>query len=92
MCGRVKRRTAGKVLGSSFCEEAEGYASDWRYGAQLIRDSYFRKYAEQLADEIGAVDKNNSWPNTCIDWEQAAEELQTDYSAVEWDGVTYWMR
>ena len=32
------------------------------------------------------------WPYSCIDWEQAAEELQQDYMSVEFDGVTYWMR
>ena len=32
------------------------------------------------------------WPNTCIDWDQAAGELKMDYSAVDFDGVTYWIR
>lgn len=73
-------------------EEAEGYAEDWQYGAQLIRDSYFEDYAQEFAEEIGAVDRNARWPNDCIDWEKAAEELQMDYTSVEFDGVTYWVR
>lgn len=73
-------------------EEAEGYCPDWRHGATLIRDSYFKEYAQELADDIGAIDRNASWPCNCIDWEQAASELQMDYTSAEFDGVTYWVR
>jgi hypothetical protein len=76
----------------SFADEAEGYASDWTYGAALIRDSYFEEYAEQFADDIGAVNKDANWPTNHIDWKAAAEDLQQDYSAVDFDGVTYWVR
>ena len=61
-------------------------------GVQLIRDSYFEQYARELAEEIGAIDSDAKWPARCIDWEQAAEELQTDYTAIDFDGVTYWIR
>ncbi len=73
-------------------EEAEGYCGDWKYGATLIRDSYFEEYAEQLAEDIGAIQKGASWPNTCIDWEKAADELKQDYTCVDFDGVDYWVR
>ena len=76
----------------ALAEQAEGYAADWQYGEQLIRDSYFKDYAMELAEDIGAVDANASWPNTCIDWDQAARELQMDYTSVEFAGVTYWIR
>ena len=72
--------------------EAEGYSEDWRYGSTLIRDSYFREYAMEFADEIGAIPANASWPLTCIDWGQAARELQMDYTAVNFGGVRYWVR
>ena len=72
-------------------EEAEGYC-DWEYGATLIRDSYFEQHAEELAGDIGAIDPNASWPLDCIDWEKAAHQLQVDYTAVEFGGVTYWVR
>jgi hypothetical protein len=29
---------------------------------------------------------------SCIDWDQAARELQVDYFDVDFDGVTYWIR
>ena len=75
-------------------EEEASASSDWTYGETLIRDSYFQTYAEELADDIGAIDPNLSgrWPYTCIDWEQAARELQMDYMSVDFDGVTYWIR
>jgi hypothetical protein len=73
-------------------EEAEGSCPDWRYGVALVRDSYFEDYARDFADDIGAVNKNASWPNDCIDWDRAARLLQMDYTSVEFDGVTYWVR
>jgi len=67
-------------------------SSDWEYGETLIRDSYFREYAEQLADDLGYTHRACSWPYTCIDWDSAARELQVDYFTVEFDGVQYWIR
>jgi hypothetical protein len=75
----------------ALAEEASA-SPDWQYGETLVRDSYFQKYAEQLADDIGAIPDNLSWPLTCIDWEQAARELKHDYMAVEYAGVTYWLQ
>ena len=72
-------------------EQAEGY-SDWPHGATLIRDTYFESYAQELAEDIGALNDTDQWPNYCIDWERAARELQYDYTSVEFDGVTYWIR
>jgi hypothetical protein len=72
-------------------EEAEG-SPDWTYGETLIRDSYFQDYAEQLADDVGAIDSNASWPICHIDWEAAADALKADYMSVDFDGVEYWIR
>lgn len=72
--------------------EAEGYADDWHYGVGLIRDSYFTRYAQELADDIGAIDRPATWPCNHIDWEAAADALKQDYTSVEFDGVTYWVR
>lgn len=73
-------------------DEAEGYTRDWAHGATLIRDSYFKTYAQELADDCGMIKEGDKWPYTCIDWEQAARELQMGYTSVEFDGVTYWVR
>lgn len=69
-------------------EEFEG---DW-YPVQLIAESYFQEYAQDLAEDCGMVDTNARWPMTCIDWEQAARELQMDYGSIEIRGFTYWYR
>lgn len=76
----------------ALAEEGENYADDWNYGVALIRDSYFRTHAEELADDLGLVPNDAPWPLTCIDWRRAAEELKGDYTAIEFDGVTYWVR
>lgn len=69
-------------------EELDG---DW-YPVQLIADSYFQEYAQDLAEECGMVNTNARWPMNCIDWEQAARELQMDYSNILIHGFTYWYR
>ena len=69
----------------------EQWRGDW-YPVTLIRDSHFRDYAEELADDCGLIPKDAQWPLTCIDWDKAASELQWDYSSVDIDGVTYWTR
>ena len=73
-------------------KQGADYATNWEYGETLIRDSYFKEYAIGLADDIGAINSDASWPMTCIDWDQAAEELQMDYSSIEFNGITYWVR
>lgn len=65
------------------------WRGDW-YPVTLIRDSYFVEYASQLAEDIGAINSDLSWPANCIDWKQAARELQMDYSSVDIQGRTYW--
>ncbi len=61
-------------------------------GVTLIADGYFEKYAQEYAEEIGAISSDASWPLTYIDWEAAANDLQADDTSVEIDGDTYWYR
>jgi multidrug efflux pump subunit AcrA (membrane-fusion protein) len=75
----------------ALADEADG-CGDWAYGESLIADSYFETYAREFANDIGAMPNDAQWPCTCIDWAQAASELQQDYASVEFDGVTYWIR
>jgi hypothetical protein len=71
--------------------EAEPYAPDWIYGAALIRDSYFEQYAEELVKDCGYIPQGiPSWIE--IDWEATAENIKVDYTSVEFDDVTYWIR
>ena len=69
----------------------EVFDGDW-YPSELVADSYFQEYAQNLAEECGMVDTNARWPMTCIDWEQAAQELQVGYSNILIHGYTYWYR
>lgn len=73
------------MAGNGGDEEWEGH---W-YPVTLIRESYFETYAEELAEDIGAINRDLSWPYTCIDWEKAARELAWDYSSAECQGITY---
>jgi hypothetical protein len=69
----------------------EQWRGDW-YPVTLIRDDYFETYAQELAEDIGAVPADYTWPTSCIDWEAAARDLRMDYTSVEFNGVTYWTR
>lgn len=75
-----------------FAEEAKGYVPDWEYGETFISDDYFEDYARELAEDIGAIDPNASWPLNHIDWEAAADGLKMDYTSFEYEGMTYWAR
>lgn len=69
----------------------EEFDGDW-YPVQLIADGYFQEYAQNLAEDCGMVDTSARWPMTCIDWEQAALELQMDYGNILIRDITYWYR
>jgi antirestriction protein len=59
-----------------------------------IREASRTEYAQEFAEDIGAVEKDSSggWPGFYIDWEAAAEALQQDYTVVEFRGSTYYVR
>lgn len=69
----------------------EEFDGDW-YPVTLVHDGYFQEYAQELAEDCGMVDTSASWPMNCIDWEQAARDLQMDYNSIEICGATYWYR
>lgn len=75
-------------------EEGARVAEDWQNGATLIRESYFQEYAEDYAREVFGIREEDMlrWPFCHIDWDEAAEELKTDYTEVDYDGVTYYVR
>ncbi len=75
----------------AFADDAEE-VSDWSYGETFIEDSHFETYAQQLAEDCCENLNTTDWPARCIDWEQAARELQMDYTSYEFGGYTYWAR
>ena len=76
----------------ALAEQGRQYAPDWEYGETLIHDEYFETYARELAEDCGLIRKDANWPNNCIDWEEAARQLQQDYTAIDFAGETYWIR
>ena len=75
--------------------EGNGGDEEWRgdwYPVTLIRYSYFKDYAQELAEDCGMIKDNAKWPYTCIDWDQAAKELLMDYTTVSFNGVDYHCR
>jgi hypothetical protein len=58
----------------------------------IIEDGEFEEYAQDLAEDIGAIGPGAPWPVRCIDWAQAASELQQDYTSTTIAGTTYWFR
>ena len=73
-------------------EELESEISEWRHGETLIPEHSFEEYAREIAEETGDLKHADSWPYTCIDWEQAAKELAMDYSLVSYQGESYYIR
>lgn len=71
---------------------------DWNYGEQLIRESYFEDYIEQLIDdcypEVSKALSSGEWPmrHLKLDIEDAADEAKQDYFEVEFNGSTYLIR
>ena len=72
-------------------EEAEKYNCDWRHGATLINESYFSDYTKEFVQDCSNVDLN-SWPFNSINWEDAADELKQDYTEIDFNGTTYYIR
>ena len=57
----------------------------------MIRESHWKEYAQELAEDIGGMPKDlPSW--VVIDWEATADNLKADYSEVDYDGITYLVR
>jgi hypothetical protein len=75
----------------ALADEASG-SPDWTYGETLIADHYFIEYAQQLAEDIGAIGRDLAWPACHIDWDAAADALKADYTSVDFAGETYWIR
>lgn len=74
----------------NLAEQGEGSA-DWQYGETLIRESYFTDYCEELVGDIG--DLPREIPSyIVIDWDATAENIKADYSEIDFDGVSYYIR
>jgi hypothetical protein len=66
----------------------EQWEGEW-YPVTRIRDSYFEEAMDEMLEAIGYLPKDlPRYLTVTVDY----EALQTDYTSVEFDGVTYWYR
>lgn len=67
--------------------------SEWGYGAALIDEDDFTDYCKEMLEDCGELPRGLPWYiENAIDWEQVAENLQSDYSEVQYQGTTYLVR
>lgn len=72
------------------CDDCSEKNVDWDSGTCIIHDDYFTQYAKDLASDINGF--GHVWPCDHIDWDAAADALKDDYSEVEYEGDTYFVR
>lgn len=81
---------------SSFMDQMKGQGGDeqWRgdwYPVTIIRDSYFTDYAKEMVLDCDL--HSTELPHYIeIDWEATARNIRQDYTSIDFDGVTYWVR
>ena len=80
----------------ALADEAE-CSPDWSYGETLIHEDYFTNYIEEIIDDCYELPKefnSGDWPwcHMTIDYEAAADEAKQDYTEVNFDGATYYIR
>ncbi len=82
---QIDRNELEKLI-DQYSEEVIEAALELGISLESVEEAYQGEYrsdvdfAQNLAEDLGAVDKNASWPNNCIDWEKAASELMYDYT------------
>jgi len=64
---------------------------EFREGVELIPEADFKQYAMEQAEEFSDT-TTRDWPFTCIDWDQATDELMQDYSVLTFQGEEYLFR
>ena len=71
--------------------EVEILNGEWEYGTTLVDADDFEEFIEQYLEDCGYIPKDfPSWIE--IDWEATANNVQQDYSEVEFRGTTYLYR
>lgn len=61
------------------------------YPVTLIHDRYFTEYTEDMLKDCGVLPRDVPW-YIVIDWEATANNVRQDYTSVDFDGQTYWVR
>jgi hypothetical protein len=65
--------------------------SGWDHGVTLVRESYFRDYAIEYISEVNEAALSAARnAGLVIDWDATARDLKTNFTSIEWDGITYY--
>ena len=73
----------------ALAEECEQYSSDWIHGETLIRYSYFEDYMDEMIEDCYELPKDLPyWMTVTYDY----EALKQDYTSVDFDDITYYIR
>lgn len=73
-------------------DDIRASVADFRHRGTMIECDSFTDYARQYAEDVGAIESDARWPCNHIDWDKAAEELATDFTEVEYQGTSYYVR
>jgi len=65
---------------AAFIEDRGAWDSEEFHESYAGEFDTMEEFAQQLAEDTGALNDSASWPHYCIDWERAAHELSYDYS------------
>jgi hypothetical protein len=81
----------------ALAEEGENESMDWIHGETLIHRRYWVEYTQELIHDCYEMPKEwtaGDWPfrHMTIDYEAAAQELETDYASIDFDGHEYLIR
>ena len=73
----------------ALAERGEDYAPDWEYGAQLIHEDYFETAMDEMLEDCGDIPKDlPSYLTITVDY----DALKQDYTELDFDGQTYYIR
>lgn len=73
----------------TFASECENYASDWRYGVTVIHENYFEEYQDDLIADCYSLPKDLPY---FIKITYDYDMLKQDYTEIDFDGETYYLR
>ncbi len=72
-------------------DEGDKASGEWEDGATLINEDYWDDYCMGLVQDIGDLPRD--LPDyLVIDWTATAANLSQDYTQIEWDGNTFYVR
>lgn len=78
---------------TDFCNELEDYSGDFHYGAAIIHENHFEEYCEEFIKDCGYIDDNiPRIIENNIDYKGIADDMEFDYTRVEFQGDEYLIR